>query len=167
MKKVLATLLALCMAVSMLVAVPVTAATAGANNATAGYQAPQATVMGIEINESAVRDAVMNAEVNGIGNIRFRCVASATAERDGLHFDCVVIDPPRKGCSPEMLAALTRLAPKRIVYVSCNPATLARDAAALEDAGWTITRARAFDMFPRTGHVEAVVRMTKKADPAG
>ena len=124
-------------------------------------QAPQATVMGIEINESAVRDAVMNAEANGIGNIRFRCGDSATAERDGLHFDCVVIDPPRKGCSPEMLAALTRLAPKRIVYVSCNPATLARDTAALAEAGWHITRARAFDMFPRTGHCETVVLLTK------
>ena len=129
---------------------------------TLAAQAPQATVMGIEINESAVRDAVMNAEANGIRNIRFRCGDSATAERDGLHFDCVVIDPPRKGCSPEMLAALTRLAPKRVVYVSCNPATLARDAAVLAESGWHITRARAFDMFPRTGHCETVVCLTRE-----
>ncbi len=126
---------------------------------------PQASVTGIEINESAVRDAVANAERNGIANIRFRCGDSATAEADGLHFDCVVIDPPRKGCSPEMLAALKRLSPERIVYVSCNPATLARDAAALADAGWQITRARAFDMFPRTGHCETVVCLSReKAD---
>lgn len=117
---------------------------------------PQASVTGIEINAYAVRDALANAESNHLTNIRFRCGDSATAERDGLHFDCIVIDPPRKGCSPEMLAALTRLAPARIVYVSCNPATLARDAAALAEAGWRITRARPFDMFPRTGHCETI-----------
>ena len=117
---------------------------------------PDAFVTGIEINESAVRDAIANAEANGIGNIRFRCGDSATAERDGLHFDCVVIDPPRKGCSPGMLSVLTRLSPRRIVYVSCNPATLARDAAALAEQGWQIVRAQPFDMFPRTGHCETV-----------
>ncbi len=126
---------------------------------------PQASVTGIEINASAVRDAIVNAESNSIANIRFRCGDSATAEAEGLHFDCVVIDPPRKGCSPEMLAALTRLSPKRIVYVSCNPATLARDAAVLAESGWQITRARPFDMFPRTGHCECVIQLKqKKAD---
>ena len=117
---------------------------------------PGASLTGIEINESAVRDAVTNAEQNKLESIRFRCGDSATAEREGLRFDCVVIDPPRKGCSPEMLAALTRLAPRRIVYVSCNPATLSRDAAALAEAGWHVVRAQPFDMFPRTGHVETV-----------
>ena len=73
-----------------------------------------------------------------------------------------MIDPPRKGCSPEMIQALVRLNPRRIVYVSCNPATLARDAALLADAGWNITRAQPFDMFPRTGHCETVCLLTKK-----
>jgi len=123
---------------------------------------PAAQVVGIEINESAVRDAEANAKLNHLQNIRFRCGDSATAERDGLHFDCIVIDPPRKGCSPEMLEALVRLNPARIVYVSCNPATLARDAAELAKAGWQITRAKPFDMFPRTGHVETVVCLTRK-----
>lgn len=122
---------------------------------------PHATVMGIEIVESAVRDAVANAERNHLSNIRFRCGDSATAEAEGMHFDCVVIDPPRKGCSPAMIGALKRLHPRRIVYVSCNPATLARDAALLTEAGWKITRAQPFDMFPRTGHCECVVKMEK------
>ena len=123
---------------------------------------PQATVMGIEIVESAVRDAVANRSRNHLSNIRFRCGDSATAEAEGMHFDCVVIDPPRKGCSPEMIGALLRLNPQRIVYVSCNPATLARDAASLAEAGWSITRAQPFDMFPRTGHCECVVKMEKE-----
>ena len=123
---------------------------------------PQATVMGIEIVESAVRDAVANGSRNRLSNIRFRCGDSATAEAEGLRFDCIVIDPPRKGCSPEMIQALLRLNPRRIVYVSCNPATLARDAALLTDAGWRITRAQPFDMFPRTGHCECVVKMERE-----
>jgi len=123
---------------------------------------PHATVMGIEIVESAVKDAVANAERNHLSNIRFRCGDSATAEAEGMHFDCVVIDPPRKGCSPAMIGALKRLHPRRIVYVSCNPATLARDAALLTEAGWKITRAQPFDMFPRTGHCECVVKMEKE-----
>lgn len=122
---------------------------------------PDAAVTGIEINESAVRDAIANAEQNQLHNIHFRCGDSATAERDGLRFDCIVIDPPRKGCSPEMIAALTRLSPVRIVYVSCNPATLSRDAAALAKSGWQITRARPLDMFPRTGHVECVTLLSR------
>ncbi len=122
----------------------------------------QATVMGIEIVESAVRDAVANAERNLLPNIRFRCGDSATAEAERMRFDCIVIDPPRKGCSPEMIGALKRLNPRRIVYVSCNPATLARDAALLADAGWNITRAQPFDMFPRTGHCECAVKMERE-----
>lgn len=129
---------------------------------TLAAQSPQATVMGIEIVESAVRDAIANAERNHLSNIRFRCGDSATAEAEGMHFDCIVIDPPRKGCSPEMIQALVRLHPRRIVYVSCNPATLARDAALLTDAGWNITRAQPFDMFPRTGHCESVVKMERE-----
>ncbi len=123
---------------------------------------PQATVMGIEIVESAVRDAVANGARNHLSNIRIRCGDSATAEAEGMRFDCIVIDPPRKGCSPEMIGALLRLNPQRIVYVSCNPATLARDAASLAEAGWSITRAQPFDMFPRTGHCECVVKMEKE-----
>ena len=111
--------------------------------------------------KSAVKDAVANGSRNCLSNIRFRCGDSATAEAEGMHFDCVVIDPPRKGCAPEMIEALKRLNPRRIVYVSCNPATLARDAALLIEAGWNITQAQPFDMFPRTSHCECVVKMER------
>jgi len=72
------------------------------------------------------------------------------------------VDPPRKGCHPRFLQALTRLAPQRIVYVSCNPATLARDTALLLDAGYTLEQLQAVDLFPWTEHVETVVCLSRK-----
>ena len=82
--------------------------------------------------------------------------------RQRTKVDVVFLDPPRAGCSEKFLKSLIRLAPEKIVYVSCNPATLARDAASLAEAGWSITRAQPFDMFPRTGHCECVVKMEKE-----
>ena len=116
--------------------------------------------MGIEINKSAVRDAEANRTRNHLPNIRFRCADSAAVTAEAGPFDCIVIDPPRRGCSEEMRRALTDLSPARIVYVSCNPATLARDAAALAASGYRIAAVRALDMFPRTGHVETVALMS-------
>jgi len=124
--------------------------------------APEAQVIGIEINRDAVRDAQENARRNALPNIRFRAGDSATAEADGLRFDCAVIDPPRRGCSREMLDALVRLSPERIVYVSCNPATLARDMTTLLAAGYRAVCARPFDMFPRTEHCECVVLLSRE-----
>ena len=123
--------------------------------------APDAEVVGIEINKSAVRDAEANRTRNHLPNIRFRCADSAAVTAEAGPFDCIVIDPPRRGCSEEMRRALTDLSPARIVYVSCNPATLARDAAALAASGYRIAAVRALDMFPRTGHVETVCLMSR------
>lgn len=129
---------------------------------TLAAQTKSASVTGIEINPDAVRDAQANAAENQLSNIRFRCGDSASAGQEHKHFDCVVIDPPRRGCSPEMLRTLTRMAPERIVYVSCNPATLARDIAPLASEGYRLLRVRAHDMFPRTEHVETVCLLSKQ-----
>ena len=80
--------------------------------------------------------------------------AARLLESRGLRPDVVVVDPPRKGCGPDLPATLARMAPKRLVYISCDPATLARDAARLREVGYELRRAVPVDMFPRTGHVE-------------
>jgi|GEM_PF-5043357 len=81
--------------------------------------------------------------------------------------DVVVIDPPRSGCSPEMLAALNDTGIKKLVYVSCNPSTLARDVAWLVGRGWEIKEVQPVDMFPQTAHVETVVKLSLKNDISG
>ena len=122
-------------------------------------------VTGVEIVEDAIRDARENAQMNGITNADFHCgdagAFAADAVSQGLHFDAVIVDPPRKGLSEEAAAMLLSLAPERIVYVSCDPATLARDITRLSRT-YTPVRARAVDMFPRTAHVETVVLMSRK-----
>jgi 23S rRNA (uracil1939-C5)-methyltransferase len=74
----------------------------------------------------------------------------------------IVVDPPRKGLAPEVVDAMVRMAPRRIVYVSCDPATLARDVKLLTEEGYALTHAEAFDLFPRTFHVETVVQLVRK-----
>ena len=118
-------------------------------------------VVGIEIVPDAVRDAKENAARNGVGNAEF--LAGACEDvlprlvEDGLRPDVAVLDPPRKGCEPAVLEAVARSAPRRIVYVSCNPATLARDAKRLAELGYPLRALRPCDMFPWTGEVETVV----------
>ena len=122
-------------------------------------------VTGVEIVEAAVRDARENAAANGIGNADFHCGDAgdfaASAARSGTHFDAVIVDPPRKGLSEEAAAMLESLAPERIVYVSCDPATLARDIARLAGT-YVPVRARPVDMFPRTAHTECVVKLVRQ-----
>ena len=122
-------------------------------------------VIGAEIVPEAVENARENARVNGVGNAEFLCGdagQAAAALRDrGIRPDCVVVDPPRKGMSPDTIQAITDMAPERIVYVSCDPATLARDAALLRASGYRITAGTAVDMFPHTHHVESVVKFTR------
>jgi 23S rRNA (uracil1939-C5)-methyltransferase len=122
-------------------------------------------VIGIEINESAIADARANAELNGISNARFLTGAAETLlpqmAADSLSVDCIVVDPPRKGCEQTLLDTLIQLQPGRIVYVSCNPATLARDIALLAPAGYTIQTVQPVDLFPWTMHVETVVLITR------
>ena len=115
---------------------------------------------GVEYIEKAITDAWENAALNGLSNCTFKAgdVGKILTE-DGPAFapQAVIVDPPRKGCDRTALEQIAALAPRRIVYVSCNPATLARDAAVLEELGYRCERVRPVDMFPGTGHVETVV----------
>ena len=123
-------------------------------------------VLGVEVNRDAVSDAKRNAEENGVKNIRF--YASDAGEfmekcaARGEKIDVVITDPPRAGCSPKFLHSLMTLAPKRIVYVSCNPETLARDLHTLTTkGGYRVRKIQPVDMFPFTSHVESVVCLTR------
>lgn len=123
-------------------------------------------VIGVESNQDAVRDAVSNAKTNDVKNIRFyrddagHFLRSCAA--DNILVDVVLMDPPRAGSSEEFLAALAQLAPKKVVYVSCNPVTLERDVCILEKAGYRAMEAWPVDMFPWTGNVEAAVLLVRK-----
>ena len=122
-------------------------------------------IIGVEIVPEAVEDAKTNARINDITNAEFICADAGAAakqlEEKGVRPDVVIVDPPRKGCSPELLAAVDAMSPDRLVYVSCDPATLARDCAELYKTGWRVDEVRPVDMFPGTTHVETVVLMTR------
>ena len=124
-------------------------------------------VHGAEIIEDAVRDARENARMNGVENADFVCgraedILPAEATK-GRRADVIIVDPPRKGCAPELLDAACVMRPERIVYVSCNSATLARDIALLREKGYVPRRVRPVDMFPMTVGVESVCLL----EPAG
>ncbi|MDD6395415.1 MAG: 23S rRNA (uracil(1939)-C(5))-methyltransferase RlmD [Firmicutes bacterium] len=120
---------------------------------------------GIEIIPDAVENARRNAAANCIENAEFICADAADGARQlkerGISPDVVVIDPPRKGCSAEVIELIDEMSPKRVVYISCDPATLARDIARFAEYGWKAQRLTAVDMFPRTANVECVVLLTK------
>ncbi len=122
-------------------------------------------VIGIEVVEPAIIDARANAALNNITNAQFFVGSAETLlpqmVQDGLTADAAVVDPPRKGCDPALLSALIDLKIRRLVYVSCNPATLARDLAILQPAGYIVKAVQPVDMFPWTGHVETVVLMSR------
>lgn len=122
-------------------------------------------IIGVESIEQAVFDAQKNARLNGIDNARFLCADAANAAgtllTEGIRPNVVILDPPRKGCEKKLLDTVAGMNPSGIVMISCNPATAARDCAILEQAGYKAVRARAVDMFPRTGHVETVVLMSR------
>ena len=126
-------------------------------------------VVGVELNRDAVQDAIGNARHNGVKNARF-FAADATrwireAAAAGEKADVIFMDPPREGSTPEFLASVARMAPKRVVYVSCNPVTLARDLATLTKLGYKAEGFTPVDMFPHTEHIETVVLLShKKAD---
>ena len=123
-------------------------------------------VIGVEVIPQAVEDAKANAKRNGIENAEFICADAGQAalelEKQGIRADVVVVDPPRKGLNADAIEALERFAPRRLVYVSCDPATLARDVALLEEKGFRLQSAQAFDLFPRCAHVETVCLMSRK-----
>lgn len=123
-------------------------------------------VIGVEVIPQAVEDAKDNAKRNGIENAEFFCgdagQAALELERSGVRPDVVVVDPPRKGLNADTIEALSRMAPRRIVYVSCDPATLARDVAMLKQRGYALQSATAADLFPKCAHVETVVCLCRK-----
>ncbi|WP_422446963.1 23S rRNA (uracil(1939)-C(5))-methyltransferase RlmD [Thermoanaerobacterium sp. DL9XJH110] len=123
-------------------------------------------VYGIEVVPQAVEDARHNAKINGIKNVEF--LEGAAEEvlpelaKKGIMADVVVMDPPRRGCDEKLLEAAVKMSPGRMVYVSCNPATLARDLRFLEDRGYKTEKVQPVDMFPYTYHVECVVSIKRK-----
>ena len=126
-------------------------------------------VIGVEVIPQAVADARDNAKRNGIENAEFFCgdagQAALELEKQGIRPDVVVVDPPRKGLNADTIEALHRFSPRRIVYVSCDPATLARDVALLKERGYALKNALAADLFPRCSHVESVVTMVREKEP--
>lgn len=124
-----------------------------------------AKVIGAEIVPEAVENARKNAAANGFDNAEFICAdaaeAAARLAEDGLRPDVILLDPPRKGCDAETLSACVKMAPKRIVMISCDPATAARDCKRLSESGYKVEKVRAFDLFPRTRHIECVIKLTR------
>lgn len=123
------------------------------------------SVLGVELNRDAVKDAITNARENKIQNIYFTCTDAgefmADAAVEGEHFDTVFMDPPRAGASEEFLQALCSLAPHRVVYISCNPETLARDLNTLRANHYRVEKLQPVDMFPHTQHIECVVQLSR------
>ena len=121
--------------------------------------------IGAEVIPAAVEDAKANAARNGVTNAEFLCADAAQAAQTladrGLRPDVICVDPPRKGLAPAVIDAIVQMAPQRLVYVSCDPATLARDVKRMEEQGYVLQRAEAVDLFPRTAHVETVVLLSK------
>ena len=125
-------------------------------------------LIGVEIVPEAIESAKANAARMGetvAAKSRFFCAdagqAATQLAAEGLHPDIVMLDPPRKGCDEATLSAVVRMAPRRVVYVSCNPATAARDAAWLEQNGYHAEKVQPVDLFPRTKHVECVIALSK------
>lgn len=123
-------------------------------------------VIGAEIIPEAIENARLNAERNGVDNTEFFCAdaseAAARFLREGIRPEAVVVDPPRKGMDAGAIRAVCGMGPDRVVYVSCNPSTLARDIIVFNECGYELKKAVALDMFPRTCHVETVVLMSRK-----
>ena len=123
-------------------------------------------VYGVEIIPQAIENAWINAKENNVDNVEFFVGESEVVIPDlinkGVKADVVVVDPPRKGCDKKLLDAISNIDAKRIVYVSCDPSTLARDLAILEDNGYKTLEVQPVDMFPHTAHIENVAKLVKK-----
>jgi len=125
-----------------------------------------AEVIGVELNAEAVRDAVKNASLNGIKNISFyendAGVFLEDLSRSDKKIDVIIMDPPRTGSTPEFIQSAVRTGPGKIIYISCNPATLSSDLGEFAKYGWHMKEAWPFDCFPQTSHIEAVTLLTKQ-----
>ena len=124
-------------------------------------------VYGVEIIPQAIEDAKANAVRNNLRNAEFFVgkaeeVLPQKYENEGIYADVIVVDPPRKGCDEQCLFTMVQMKPKRIVYVSCDSATLARDAKYLCENGYELKKVRAFDNFPQSVHVETVCKFVRK-----
>jgi 23S rRNA (uracil1939-C5)-methyltransferase len=123
-------------------------------------------VYGVEIVPEAIEDARSNAMLNEMKNVKFEVGASEDViprwKEQGIEADVIVVDPPRKGCDPRLLDTILEMKPERVVYVSCNPSTLARDLRVLEDGGYQTVEVTPVDMFPHTVHVESVAVLDRK-----
>ncbi len=113
-------------------------------------------VIGVESVPQAIEDALENAALNKISNVRFVLAQTETFIASASSVDLILLNPPRKGCEPSVLQEIGRIAPKKLIYISCDPATLARDLLHLKAFGYTIDRVQPFDMFPQTAHVECI-----------
>ena len=122
-------------------------------------------VIGVEVVSQAIADAEANARRNGIENARFFCADAGMAAKrlasEGIRPEVITVDPPRKGLSADVVAAVAEMSPDRVVYISCDPATLARDVHLFGESGYVFSHAEAVDLFPRTKHVETVVLMSR------
>ena len=127
--------------------------------------------IGVEVIPEAIADAKENARRNGITNGEFFCADASQAAQElarrGLRPKVIVVDPPRKGIGPQVIEAMAAMGPERIVYVSCDPATLGRDVGRLTHHGYELSQVQAVDMFPRTAHVETVVSFVRKNTSTG
>lgn len=127
------------------------------------------SIIGVEIIPEAIKDAKFNAENNDINNAEFICsdatsAAAELAERN-ISPDVVIVDPPRKGCTPELIKTIAEdFSPERVVYVSCDPATLARDIKIFDENGYKLIEYTPVDLFPRTSHVETVAYLSRQKD---
>lgn len=124
-------------------------------------------VYGVELVPQAIEDAKENAKINSIENVEFFVgkveeVLPEQFEKNQVHADVIVVDPPRKGCDEVCLETIVKMGPKRVVYVSCDSATLARDLKYLAERGYELSKVRSFDMFPHSGHVETCTELCRK-----
>ena len=133
---------------------------------------PGAKLIGVEIVPEAVENARKNAVANGFSDAEYYCVDATDEEamgreleRIGGELDVILLDPPRSGCSPELLRKVRKCTTARIVYISCGPDTLARDLYLMKELGYEISGAKTVDLFPRTGHVETVVLLSRETNP--
>lgn len=138
----------------------------GAGTITLALAAQAKRAIGVEIVPEAVENAKQNAARNGIANAEFFCADAGQAAMrlayQGERPDVVAVDPPRKGLEEDAAGAIVQLSPARVVYVSCDPATLARDVKRFASSGYRLEKARAFDLFPRTRHVETVALLVRE-----
>ena len=122
-------------------------------------------VIGVELNRDAVKDAIGNARLNGLKNCWFTAGDAGESleqmARDGFRPDVVIMDPPRSGSDEKFLGCVLKAAPPKVIYVSCDPETLARDLGILTRGGYQVRHIQPVDMFPYTEHVECVVKLTR------